>query len=369
MQLNFGVYIHIPFCTKRCFYCDFYTQGGHKCVPDAYIDALLCCLEQHRKRLEDGTAKRPNTLYFGGGTPGLLSKEQVQRLIKAVNPLPTAEITMELNPETTDGFFLEELLQAGVNRVSFGVQTARDESLLRLGRRHTAKEAARALKVAREAGFQNISGDLMVALPQYSEAELHESLQLLQEGGVCHISMYLLKIEGGTPFGKHPPQGLPSDDEAADFYLLASQLLQEKGFARYEISNFAKENCESRHNLLYWNCEDYLGLGPAAHSCLNGRRFSFAPDIQRFMKGDFSVQEEGVLTAEDYLMLRLRTEKGISESEWRKRFGGCLSEGQKDTLKWFEKKRLCKKTQEGWALTSEGFLVQNSILTELLEEL
>ncbi len=364
---NFGLYIHIPFCKKKCLYCDFHSSAGQESVPEVYVQALLRELEQHRPYDAQGSVLRPCTLYFGGGTPGLLSPRQTKRLIEAVNPLPGAEITMELNPESTKPRSLQGFLQAGVNRISLGVQTARDSSLRRLGRLHTASMAKKALQEIQAAGFQNISGDLMLSLPQYSETEFMESLALLLEGGVCHISAYLLKVEENTPFGRQVPQGLPSEDEAASFYLFAAKRLQEAGFARYEISNFAKPRCESRHNLLYWNCEDYLGLGPAAHSCLGGRRFSYAADTAGFIQGDCKVQYEGDLSAEDYLMLGLRLQDGFSKNEWKRRFGAVLRESQVEKLHFYAKKGLCIQTREGWALTDHGFLVQNSLLAELLE--
>ncbi len=366
--MGFGLYIHIPFCKKKCLYCDFYSQAESEEVPNTYVDSLLLALKTHRPYFLDGAAQRPTSLYFGGGTPGLLSAGQVKRMVEAANPLPGAEITIELNPESTCKKKLGGFLEAGVNRVSFGVQTARDDSLRRLGRLHTAKEAKRALQDASDVGFQNISGDLMLALPHYSKEEFCESLQLLQEGGVCHISTYLLKVEEGTSFGQNLPSGLPDEDETADFYLFAVDQLNVAGFARYEISNFAKPNCESRHNMLYWNCEDYLGVGPAAHSCLDGRRFSFVSDIGRFIRENAPTQEEGSLTPEDYLMLRLRLEAGFLEDEWHRRFGRRLSKTQREKLAFFEQKGLCIKSQKGWALTSSGFLVQNTLLAELVDE-
>ncbi len=365
--MGFGVYVHIPFCKRKCLYCNFYSAVGDE-VPEAYVQALLRELEKHRPRLPNGEPLRPNSLYFGGGTPGLLSPKQVKRLVEAVNPLPQAEVSLELNPESTRRDVLEGFLKAGINRTSFGVQTAREDSLRRLGRLHTAQQAKEALENAKEVGFKNISGDLMLALPGYSEAEFCESLELLQEGGVCHISAYLLKMEAGTAFGDAPPPDLPSEDEAAEIYLFAAEKLQKAGFARYEISNFAKPGRESRHNLLYWNCEDYLGLGPAAHSCLAARRFSFSPNTCRFIEGDTPLQEEGELGAEDYLLLRLRLEEGFSESAWAERFSAYLSEAQKQKFEFFSKAGFAKRTQQGWALTGAGMLVQNSLLAELLEE-
>ena len=233
----FGLYIHIPYCRSKCRYCDFYSTPCPDGVPEAYIDAL--CREMDRFSPCGSTPLRPDTLYFGGGTPSLLTPAQAARLIRAAGPAPGAEITLEANPETVTPERLAAFRRAGVNRLSLGIQTARDDSLARLGRRHTAAQSRRALGMAVQAGFTDISGDLMLALPAYTMAELDETIALLAESGCTHISGYLLKIEPNTVFGKRPPEALPGDDAAADFYLAAVEKLAALGYAQYEISNFA----------------------------------------------------------------------------------------------------------------------------------
>ena len=254
----FGIYIHIPYCKAKCRYCDFYSAPGARGVPQSYVDALL-------RELAKNT-RRPDTVYFGGGTPGLLSPAQVDALIQAAAPLPGAEITLEANPDIVTSEALRGFRAAGVTRISFGVQSADDAQLRRLGRTHTAAGAAQALAWAREAGFDEICGDIMLALPEYTNAEFDRTLALLRDGGCTHISAYLLKVEPGTAFYRSPPAGLPDGDAAADFYLYAVQQLEAAGYRQYEISNFARPGHEGRHNLLYWNCNDYWGIGPAAHS-------------------------------------------------------------------------------------------------------
>ena len=214
--MSLGLYVHIPYCLSKCRYCDFYSLGGSRQVPDAYIDALLS--EWHRAK-NTFHLGQPDTLYFGGGTPSLMSPAQAARLIDAFSPLSGAEITLEANPETVTPESLRAFRKAGVNRLSIGVQTARDDSLKRLGRPHTAQQARTALEAAHAAGFENLSGDIMMALPNYSRDEFDETMKLIAESGAVHISAYLLKIEAGTPFGLHPPAGLPTEDESADFYL------------------------------------------------------------------------------------------------------------------------------------------------------
>ncbi len=204
--------------------------------PRAYVDALL----RELSRFAPDAPLRPDTLYFGGGTPSLLDPADAARLIAAAQPLPGAEITLEANPETVTEDSLQAFREAGVNRISFGVQSARDSQLKTLGRPHTAKQARAAFAAARRAGFENISGDIMLALPHYTQAEFDETLELIEDGGAAHISAYLLKIEPDSAFGRTPPEGLPTSDEAADFYLYAVEQLEHHGYRQYEISNFAR---------------------------------------------------------------------------------------------------------------------------------
>ncbi len=363
---KYGVYIHIPYCKSRCRYCNFYVNTTRTGVPDEYIEKVISEFQRLAPKERDGTPKQPCTLYFGGGTPGLLTPGQVEYLIKAIRPVPQAEITLEANPEKSVLEKLEGWRKAGVNRISFGVQTANRESLRRLGRLHTPDDAAEAIRQAKQAGFDNISGDIMIALPRYSRDEFEETLALLAENGVTHISAYLLKVEEGTAFYKNPPEEIPTEEEAAEYYSYACQRLEQEGFYQYEISNFAKPGYEGKHNLLYWNCDDYLGLGPAAHSCMGGKRFSFAPDTKAFMADNSCTQPEGEAGAEDYIMLRLRLREGLAEKELLRRYGVALTKKQKLLLGQLQKAGLCEQTEEAWRLTPQGLLIQNAILGQLL---
>ncbi|MEE0757809.1 radical SAM family heme chaperone HemW [Allofournierella sp.] len=355
--MGFGLYLHIPYCLAKCRYCDFYSAGASRGVPDEYVDSLIA-------RIKAMCPGRPETVYFGGGTPSLLSPAQVC-LLKAAGPLPGAEITLEANPETVDEKKLAGFRAAGVNRLSLGVQTADDASLARLGRPHTAAQSKAALAAARAAGFENITGDIMLALPHYTREEFDRTLALLAEGGAAHISAYLLKIEPGTPFGKNPPPGLPGEDEAADFYLYAVEELAKAGYAQYEISNFAKPGFEGLHNLIYWDCRDYLGLGPAAASCMEGKRFSFGRSTADFLAGAAPVPE-GECTGSDYIMLRLRLAEGLRLSLLKERYGLAFDEGRLAFIRRCVAAGYAVFDGDRLALTPEGMLVQNSILTELL---
>ena len=358
-----GLYIHIPYCRSKCRYCDFYSAACPGGVPDAYIDAV--CREIARF-YADGALPRPDTLYFGGGTPSLLQPGQLARMIRAAAPKPGAEVTLEANPDTVSPGALAGWLRAGANRLSLGVQTARDDSLARLGRRHTAQQSRDALRMACQAGFSNISGDAMLALPGYTMDELRETLALLAEGGCTHISAYLLKIEPDTVFGKRPPAHLPDDDAAADFYLAAIEQLAALGYAQYEISNFARPGYESRHNLVYWNCNDYIGIGPAAHGCLAGRRFSSPADAAAFLAAPAVYTPQGECTAEDFIMLQLRLSHGLSLPALRSRYGTDFSARQLQFCRQLAQHGLAEFTGDTLRLTPRGLLVQNSILCELL---
>ena len=358
-----GLYIHIPYCRSKCRYCDFYSAACPGGVPDAYIDAV--CREIARF-YADGALPRPDTLYFGGGTPSLLQPGQLARMIRAAAPKPGAEVTLEANPDTVSPGALAGWLRAGANRLSLGVQTARDDSLARLGRRHTAQQSRDALRMACQAGFSNISGDAMLALPGYTTDELCETLALLADGGCTHISAYLLKIEPDTVFGKRPPAHLPDDDAAADFYLAAIEQLTALGYAQYEISNFARPGYESRHNLVYWNCNDYIGIGPAAHGCLAGRRFSSPAGAAAFLAAPAAYTPQGECTAEDFIMLQLRLSHGLSLPTLRSRYGTDFSARQLQFCRQLAQHGLAEFTGGTLRLTPRGLLVQNSILCELL---
>ncbi len=360
--MAFGLYYHIPYCFSKCRYCDFYAAPGVRGVPGAYPQALLRELDA----FTGGVPLRPDTVYFGGGTPSLLAPGAVKALIEAAAPQPGAEITLEANPETVSAQTLAGYRAAGVNRISFGVQSARDEQLKTLGRPHTAAQAREAFRLAREAGFTNICGDIMLALPHYTRAEFDETLALIAEGGATHISAYLLKIEPDSAFGRRPPEGLPDGDAAAEFYLYAAAQLEKAGYAQYEISNFAKPGYTGRHNMIYWDCGDYLGLGPAAHSCVGGRRFYFAPDTEGFLAGTLAPQEDGGCGAEDFLILQLRLRKGLDIAEYQRRGGKAFSTAQLKFVENCAANGYASYDGKTLALTPAGLIVQNSILAQLL---
>lgn len=357
-----GIYIHIPFCRGKCPYCDFYSVGFAKEEKSQYLIALTREIGKVRGR------PAADTLYLGGGTPSLLTGSEVAGIIDAVRLAfdlsPDSEITLELNPGDCTRQHMRELGAASVNRLSVGVQSLFDPRLKTLGRRHTAEEARAAIRLAQEEGFHNISADLMTALPYESPAEAEEDARALIGCGVTHLSAYMLKIMQGTPFGCTPPPGLPDDDKSADCYLAVCRAAAEGGFVHYEISNFARPGCESRHNLKYWMCGDYYAFGPSAAGCIGGRRYRYKPLISSFIAGE-APESDGCVDGEDYIICSLRTRYGLSYrvlEQYGVRFDSrrlelierCVSDG------------LMQPTAGGVRLTERGFLVSNSILSNLI---
>ena len=359
----FGLYLHIPYCPSKCSYCDFYSIGKKTCVPDEYVDMLINQIWQFSPC--GSTPLRPDTVYFGGGTPSLLSPEQIAKILSATGCMPNGEITLEANPDTLTLDKLKSFRQAGINRISVGVQTANNESLKTLSRGHTAEQSLKSLLMCTEAGFTNISGDLMLALPNYTFAECDNTIKLLSDGGCTHVSSYLLKIEERTPFHIHPPVNLPDEDMSSDFYLYAVDALEKQGYSQYEISNFSKKGFESKHNLIYWNCGDYLGIGPSAHSCINNKRFFQTPNLKEFLSKP-SIVQDGESTVDDYIMLQLRLNAGLDLKKLNSKYTYEFTKQKIDFMKKCEDAKLCVFDNDIIKLTPRGMLLQNSILTEIL---
>lgn len=347
-----GLYIHVPFCLSKCPYCDFYSVKFSQQAAREYAGAVIRNLSRCNEAF--------GTVYFGGGTPVLLAPYMAE-ILNAINIKSGAEITAEANPCMCIPKTLEQLLTAGVNRLSIGVQSLDDSELSALGRRHTAAQAQQAVLAAKAAGFDNISADIMLAVPNQTRETLVETISRLGQLPLTHISAYLLKLEQGTPFGSAPPI-LPDEDETAELYLAAVEQLSRQGFKQYEISNFAKAGFESRHNLIYWRRGEYLGIGPAAHSFYNGKRFAVPRDLQKFL--DSPAQEEIITDenpneAEESIMLGLRLAEGIPEILW-KPLESRLRFIPRDYYR-IDGGRL--------ALTPKGFLLSNEIIAILTEDI
>ena len=351
-----GLYMHVPFCLSKCPYCDFYSVKHDSQTAESYTQAMIRNIKHYGGRFD--------TVYFGGGTPFLLW-DKICDMLSFVDVTEDAEITIEANPCTVDAQKLSALRNAGVNRISFGVQSLCDDELKALGRRHNADTAIRAITIAKEQGFDNISADIMLGTPMQTLDSLTYTVRRLSELPVTHISAYMLKIEENTPFAKAKPV-LPDEDEVCSLYLKATELLSNTGFDQYEISNYSKKGFACRHNLKYWNCEEYLGIGPAAHSYYKGKRFFVERDLRAFISDEYqktSVEDGDPGGCEEYAMLRLRLTEGLSLSEYKSRGGN--AEMLKSILSTIPSEYY-SLDGDSVSLTPNGFLVSNMIIGKLL---
>lgn len=362
----FGLYIHVPFCDGKCPYCDFYSMRGSEERMDEYTSSIIDKINTYGNSIN----RRADTLYFGGGTPSLLGAKRLAALIAAAREsfgLADAEITLEANPAEDLSAFLQEVHNAGANRLSIGLQSSDEEELRLLGRRHTAVQAKKAVRDAQKAGFSNLSLDLMLGIQNQTRESLLRSIEFCAESGVQHISAYLLKIEPHTAYYKNREQlRVPGEDEASDLYLFACEELERRGFLQYEISNFSKPGYESRHNLKYWHCEEYLGLGPAAHSFMDGKRFYYDRNLSAFLRGCDPVQDGAGGDFEEYAMLAMRLTEGLAEQDCRKRFGHGIPAHVMQAAGKYESGGLTVCTGSGFRFTRKGFLVSNTLIAELL---
>lgn len=376
-KIPLGIYVHIPFCRSKCRYCDFYSLSDAR---DRLMDEYLRAICTHIKETGPlAPGYRVDTVYFGGGTPSYFGAEGIAAIMNTIRKHfdvdAAAEITFEANPDSVTPKLLRRLRAEGFNRVSLGIQSDDDSILRTIGRPHTYRQAQRAVQEIRKAGFKNLSVDLMYGLPGQTLEGWKRTVENIMNLEPEHISCYGLKLEEGTPLYEQQDQyDLPDDDLQADMYLAAVDRLAEKGFRQYEISNFARRGMASKHNLKYWNGGEYLGFGPDASSDFAGKRFSAVRDIQGYIRGITSggqvLRESQTLHSRDrageYLMLRLRTTAGIRKSEYEKRY--LLSfEPLEKILELACRHGLARRIEEdGYRLTPKGFLVSNSILTDLL---
>lgn len=357
--------MHIPFCRSKCPYCDFYSLKADESVKAQYVNTLKNRISAEMSAL----GCKVDTLYIGGGTPSVLGAEKLGGIVKSASPFLTsdAEITVECNPFGLNEDFFKALAFYGVNRISMGLQSANDIERRALGRLSDSETVKKAVLSAQSAGISNISLDVMLGIPRQTEKSLAETLDFCLSLGVPHISAYILKLEEGTVFyNRQNSLSLPDDDAVADLYLQTCETLERNSIIQYEISNFAKSGFESRHNLKYWNCEEYLGLGPAAHSFLNGKRFYFERDITGFLNNAKPIQDGDGGDFTEYAMLRLRLTEGLLQNDAQKRFGHKIPEEMIKKSAFFADKDFMKCDETGIRLTRKGFLLSNSILAEIL---
>ena len=378
---RWGLYVHLPFCRQKCFYCDFPSYAGQEGRMAVYVEALLGELAREGAPLRAAWGP-PRTVYLGGGTPTALPPALMERLLAGLREFLAAapdalEFTCECNPGTVDAAYLSLLRAGGVNRLSLGVQTFDDALLRRIGRIHTAAQARAAVRQARAAGFRNLSLDLMYGLPGQTLAGLEMSVQQALALAPQHISIYGLQVEEGTAFARAQAAGrlaLPSDEESETMYDYMTTALPVAGYARYEISNFARPGFESRHNLGYWQDVPYLGVGTAAHSYLDGQRYENPRGIEEYLaalreSGRARREEEPLTRAtsmEEFAFLALRTARGIDRARFAARFGCELASVYADAIARMRARGFLEEDAQGVRLTPLGMKYGNWVFEAFL---
>ena len=372
-----GIYIHVPFCRSKCEYCDFYSVTTKE---DGLMDAYLEAICAHIK--ESGTLApgyKVDTIYFGGGTPSFFGADGMATILttvrKSFDVTEDAEITFEANPDSVSDKLLRRLRGEGFNRVSLGIQCDDDEVLKKIGRPHNYAQAVAAVQRIRKAGFKNLSLDLIYGLPGQTRHGWRETLQHVLMLSPDHISCYGLKVEEGTPLYEYKDYcNLPDDDTQADMYLDAVEILRNRGYRQYEISNFCRKGQYSRHNLKYWRGGEYLGFGPSASSDFAGKRFTIVRSLPKYIEG---IRTGGQVLEEiqevpqreragEYLMLRLRTSYGINREEYEKKYLLPFDPLENVMNRYAGTNRAVRNEDGHWCLTPEGYLISNSIISDLL---
>ena len=363
-----GIYIHIPFCKRKCPYCDFYSFKADESQKDSYLNAVLLCLDKWSSKIKD----KIDTIYFGGGTPSVFGAERITEVLSYIKSeydvTCDAEITVECNPSSVSEEFFREIKRAGANRISMGMQSAVDKERLSLGRLSDSLQVEKAVAMAKNVGIDNISLDIMLGVPHQTMASLDESIDFLLSQDIPHISAYMLKVEEGTAFEKMGDSLiLPDEDTVTEMYLHISKRLSSAGYKHYEISNFSKEGKESRHNTRYWLGEDYIGIGPSAHSYLQGERFYYERDFNSFISGSEPIPDGFGGDKDEYIMLRLRLSQGLLFEEYEEKYAETIEKAKIENLRKYEKAGLVIIDDKGIRLTREGFLLSNVIIGEMLE--
>lgn len=370
-----GLYIHIPFCVKKCAYCDFKSFSGADHVHSGYIDALINELSEKSAEYSDYEIQ---TIFIGGGTPSLLPSRLTGKLLDAVfgrfGVMPSAEITTEANPKTLDRPKLIDYHYMGINRLSIGLQAWQNHLLAVLGRVHTREDFVKNYYEAREAGFKNISVDLMFSLPSQTREDWRETLESVISLSPEHISAYSLIIEDGTEFKRLYDQGrlsLPSEEEDRLMYEYTNNVLSASGYNRYEISNYSRPGYESRHNSIYWRTGEYIGAGLAAHSYMRGARFYNSDSIRDYIAGKGAAEAgREVLSPDDmleeFMFMGLRMTEGVSRSEFRRRFNNELEAVYGSRIDELISMGMLNSRGDRLSLTNKGIDVSNTVFERFI---
>lgn len=363
---NLGIYIHIPFCKKKCPYCSFYSVPNEENFVDRYITVLCGEIKKWGQKIYSEV----DTIYFGGGTPSTLKTEELLKILFCIKEnfkLKDPEVTIEINPGDYRNIDFEKLCYYGVNRVSLGAQSIKDSALKILGRRHDFKDIIGSVETFKKAKISSISLDLIIGTPEQKMSDISDFTYFCKENDIPHISSYMLKIEENTPFYfNNDNLKFFSEDEFADFYFYTCEIMKRFGFSHYEISNFSKKGFESRHNLKYWNLDDYLGFGPSAHSLVCGKRFYYENDLNKFINSPNITSEGDFEPEKELVMLALRTGDGLTNQKFREKIGKDIQKAYFEKAKKFETHGFLECDDNSIRLTEKGFLVSNAIISEIL---
>ncbi len=374
-----GIYVHVPFCRSKCHYCDFYSMPRDGKTQE-YMDRYVKALDAH---IRESGARAPqyevDTVYFGGGTPSYFGADRLRQVFSSItkrfNVSKSAEVTLEANPDTVTQKGCKRLIQSGFNRISIGVQTNDDATLKLLGRPHTYRQAVQAVDIARNAGFDNLSLDLMYGLPGQTPQQWADALGSIIDLKPDHISCYGLTLSEGTPlYAYRNHAAMPGEDAQAAMYLYACSTLEAYGYKQYEISNFSKMDKECQHNLKYWLGGEYMSFGPSASSDFAGTRYTFTSNLQQYIRavntGDSLTTEcEYVPIKEragEYIMLRMRTVYGIEKEEYERTFLMPFAPLEK-VLTYYGTRGLTKQEKGMWRFTPQGMLVSNQLIGQLID--
>ena len=369
-----ALYIHIPFCKQKCFYCDFPSYARKDDLMSDYIEALLIELKEKIK------GYKVRSLFIGGGTPSYLNEENLRELmkvIKNINFVENAEKTIECNPGTVSEEKFNIMKEGGINRLSFGLQTTKNNLLKGIGRIHTFEAFKDNYNLARSVGFNNINIDMMFGLPNQGVKDWTESLEEVAKLNPEHISAYSLIIEEGTPFYKlynEDKLKLPSEEEEREMYKKCKDILIENGYHQYEISNYAKEGKECLHNEVYWMCDEYIGVGASSSSYIDGKRIKNIDDLREYIKrigsGESIVDEEIINTKnddiEEFMFMGLRMNCGIEEEEFKRRFNTNVDDIYKDVIEGNINKGLLERKRGRIYLTDKGIELSNMVMSDMI---
>ena len=371
-----GIYIHIPFCVKKCNYCDFYSVKWDEISESKYIKSAINEIKSYSELQYKFIV---DTIYIGGGTPSIVNPKNLENMINVIKSIfkveENAEISMEANPNTLNKGNLNDYSSIGINRLSIGIQSLNDDILKRIGRIHNSKEALEAIEKAKQCGFANINADVMFNIPGQTIDDINNTISQLIKKDIRHISFYSLKLEKGTPMytlEKNKEIFLPEEDEEREMYYAGRNIMEANNLFQYEISNFAAKGYECRHNLKYWSQEEYVGIGPSAHSFLKNKRFNNPSDLKEYiLSGGNSNFQRNILEVMDdnqmifeYIILRLRLTEGLKFADFENKFSVNFKEVYAKQIEYLLKNNLIEIDDAAVRLTKRGMDISNYVFEQ-----